>query len=839
MAKTLSKTGITTTSTIEAWHVTQSIDAFSGTDAYDITLSGSLNVEGSISGSFTGSYTGSFTGDGSGITGVTGEWDGTLNGNAQITGSLVVTQNITASGNISSSATVYGNTGSFNYLSNTNGILSGSFSGSFEGLGTNITDVPTTISKTLFVRTTGDNSTAQKTNIARPWASISESCINATSGDLIYIEPGTYIEDPFTVPSGVTLKSLGGLKSVIISASNNSATFITQEENSRLEGFTLVCPSGAFPGISYDNVGTGTIYDVTLKGQGNSIGFQIDETSATSKVIYNEIRYGGGDFDKLLYIKGGILACDGIHVPGGGNIDKVYHMEAGRLQAINTNAGNPNVSSSFYIEGGTSVILGTNLFNVQEAFHLASQDYTIQGMNVYIDDNVDKHITVDAGISGSSTSMFNLVSSHMQAAKIAANKDWVSSDHAFTFQDDGVTLTPAFRVYSDLEVGHANKGFAFGAGEGLPYNKGMEVWASGSGGVSQSLTVAATSKDDSTFDFAYSASGDCMYFGNTQKSPSIADQFLFFTGLEYKQVSTGSYSVGDLTLEIYTAAGWRGINGAQVVSFDEGYNYANNVFAHENSHEEIIANVSTDIWLTSSLFGIDARWGRVRLINPITTSPVFEQFIYTPNATLINPKGKLSFRGEGLYRQTILATGNIWGEDGMIANGEFTVGTGIGGGIQSWTQYLSNSDLDTVGDAVNFQIKIPNGTCTAYPLKIKVYGIQANIYTGNTNQTTRISYKAQDVQGILINDPSGSIIPTARTATDTTTVIAAAGAFEDITIDTVTDKVWSVETPNGLDISSYYPGDVVFMRIEAETDTFIIIGAEVSVVKHTLGSTSI
>jgi hypothetical protein len=41
MALTLSKTGITTGATIQVGHVTQSIDAFNGTTAYDITLSGS------------------------------------------------------------------------------------------------------------------------------------------------------------------------------------------------------------------------------------------------------------------------------------------------------------------------------------------------------------------------------------------------------------------------------------------------------------------------------------------------------------------------------------------------------------------------------------------------------------------------------------------------------------------------------------------------------------------------------------------------------------------------------------------------------------------------------
>ena len=87
----LLKTGITTGESVEAWHITQSIDAFSGLDAYDITLSGSLTLQNGTqqnggvaitdanglinfipSSSFnTGSFTGSFTGNGSGLTGIT------------------------------------------------------------------------------------------------------------------------------------------------------------------------------------------------------------------------------------------------------------------------------------------------------------------------------------------------------------------------------------------------------------------------------------------------------------------------------------------------------------------------------------------------------------------------------------------------------------------------------------------------------------------------------------------------------------------------------------------------------------------------------------------------
>ena len=48
MALTLSKTNITTGQTVQASQVTQSVDAFTGTAAYDITISGSLTVTGSL-----------------------------------------------------------------------------------------------------------------------------------------------------------------------------------------------------------------------------------------------------------------------------------------------------------------------------------------------------------------------------------------------------------------------------------------------------------------------------------------------------------------------------------------------------------------------------------------------------------------------------------------------------------------------------------------------------------------------------------------------------------------------------------------------------------------------
>jgi hypothetical protein len=121
----LNKSGISTGQTVTATHITNIYDTFNE--------SGSFTVQAS------GSFSGSFHGNGSALTGITAEWDGTLNGDAQITGSLVVTQgvsanhitasgNIRAVGNVSSSGDITGNrvfanTVSTTQLSSTTGLL--------------------------------------------------------------------------------------------------------------------------------------------------------------------------------------------------------------------------------------------------------------------------------------------------------------------------------------------------------------------------------------------------------------------------------------------------------------------------------------------------------------------------------------------------------------------------------------------------------------------------------------------------------------------------------------------------------------------------------------------
>tara|TARA_R110002050_G_scaffold296912_2_gene457426 strand:- start:1909 stop:3123 length:1215 start_codon:yes stop_codon:yes gene_type:complete len=147
MAKSLSKSGITTGDTVRARHVTQSIDAFTGIEAYDIILSGSLKMTGSITGqpnilnSFSASYalTASHALNGGGGGGTPGGSDtqvqfndgGSFGGDSgftfnKSTNAITNISEITASSHISSSAgNIYGLRGFFSGYINTPSISAG------------------------------------------------------------------------------------------------------------------------------------------------------------------------------------------------------------------------------------------------------------------------------------------------------------------------------------------------------------------------------------------------------------------------------------------------------------------------------------------------------------------------------------------------------------------------------------------------------------------------------------------------------------------------------------------------------------------------------------------
>ena len=80
---------------------------------------------------------------------------------------------------------------------------------------------------------------------------------------------------------------------------------------------------------------------------------------------------------------------------------------------------------------------------------------------------------------------------------------------------------------------------------------------------------------------------------------------------------------------------------------------------------------------------------------------------------------------------------------------------------------MKNNRLNGNGDAIYLQFTLQRGVCTACPLVVSVLGHPSNA-GASSDGTMIISVLPIEVQGVLVADPGGSVVPTERTLSNTT-----------------------------------------------------------------------
>jgi hypothetical protein len=303
MAKKLSKTGISTSSTIQAWHVSQSVDALASpnADAYNISISGSLRVTGSVSvtegilnnlsSSFAltashalnagGTPGGSDTqiqfndaGAFGGATGVTYSVDR----NTLLVNNLEVTTNITASGAISSSFT--GNN-TFNgniYLANNKNIGGENVSG--------------TGARPLVSRNTSDETQLGSTHhpirfgnyVSSSYDIKTTATIEALTGSFSYLTGSS----PIVIDAdNIKVDSVGNVSNIAaITASgaiSGSGDLYGLDANNKLLALTEISISSGEP-VTFDLPSSGTTF--------SAINLNSDATNRFAKITFVAPRSG-------------------------------------------------------------------------------------------------------------------------------------------------------------------------------------------------------------------------------------------------------------------------------------------------------------------------------------------------------------------------------------------------------------------------------------------------------------------------------------------------------------------------------------------------------------------
>jgi hypothetical protein len=269
------------------------------------------------------------------------------------------------------------------------------------------------------------------------------------------------------------------------------------------------------------------------------------------------------------------------------------------------------------------------------------------------------------------------------------------------------------------------------------------------------------------------------------------------------------------------------------------YRYANEVFIRENISEHIRFGLNTNsTWAKKTIDGKNLYWSRIRIQTTLTTAPVFDQFKLSTNRSEINSDGTHTFHGSSRFRQSLIASGNIFGEEGAGVV-DVAVSVGTGGLPTGWNHNVKNSELNQNGDAIHTQFTLPRGIDTSQPLNIKV--IFTPSPAGADAAEAIMSVLPVEVAGISEADPTGGIVPVSRTVANTETLTAkVAQTLTDSSVDAATTGKLVSLSFTDFDISDYYEGDMVLIRFELNDDgdnnvDLAVFSLEVSGVNWTHG----
>ena len=551
---------------------------------------------------------------------------------------------------------------------------------------------------------------------------------------------------------------------------------------------------------------------------------------------------------------------------------------AGRAQMVGFNAGNDNVRECISVEGGdaafqpTCLVYTANIFNVETAITSDAKYQTINILGgrigdlnaagtppatrpfvgyVFASDPAAVLTTTEAA-----SLKFRLTPNH-QPDYLYSPATAQYADFALSYsQETTDTTEAAFNIFGPerLSVGFSERGSNANIGRGAPYTAGMVVLTTNNatstgtavgneGGNRENRTEEAVSKSGSSVVFQGNSTGFSILIGS-QRRFDVPNEPLKFWGLDMLiDVNEDPIGTGQYTFERWVAGvGWVEFD-VMATSKELGYNYGNDVFWRDDSEEFIRFGLDEDsAWdsrVITDLSGtsFDCYWMRIRITNSVTIAPTFESIKIVDSSFNVSKNGVTSRTGLAQFQKNLALNGPIWtGDSGGASLGLYTDTVGAGG--TAWTHRINDSLFGAANDAAMIQFPIPIGTCTAFPIRLSlVYLVTGGGATFGTNNI-EVSVYPIKISGNLISDVDGLIPPVPRPsilpsplppnyptdyiaetliqnpASVNTVTLQPTGSSPTVTAMTELDNKIHTQQLVEIDISDYYEGDVILVRLE-------------------------
>lgn len=672
--------------------------------------------------------------------------------------------------------------------------------------------------RNVYVDINGNDNTGDG-SIYNPFSSIEKgvTVANAISVANVFVTigAGTYtVQNPFNLPNNTFLAGWDRASWVAQPANLTADVFQINDANAEVQFF-----DGAIIGLQTTGAG------INQTGIGSTVicfGMTMRDIAGTGFRSSN-----------------GVFICEGTELSELDSIGIGYEVFNGASMLVTSNRALDNaIVTDMFVASGSGTLLGivgpttvqstniTRFLDVKTGAEVEILTGIVAGPTTGI--RIDAGSIVDSvglAIRDTTTdievvdtaSVVRFVGAALDKNKIIFPTGFKQENMLF---QDATEDEEATKIYGDFFVGRPENGTVLCTGEGEPFTREMVVLTTDStataatdGGNFIDVTAAAKSPSGSTFSFQGTAANHTILLATTL---SDGMSLLKHPGVFILQTTAAvEITPKSFLFEYWDGAMWQIIT---VLSVEEtqSFRYGNEVFIRASTREHIRYNNDIEAsWTAKTINGTNAFWTRIRIATSVTTAPVFEQFRLHPNFGELAEDGYSRYYGRARFRQTLLASGNVYSETGGIANFDLPIGNG---GIPTgWTHRGNNQQFNGNGDTIYMQFVLPRGIDTSTPMNVAMYYIPEQAGPAG-NASFIISALPIESQGVLEADPAGGVTPVERTLANTVTITANQGQATTISTPVGDNTRIQRIVSDPVDISDFYEGDMMFIRIEMDDD---------------------
>jgi hypothetical protein len=527
----------------------------------------------------------------------------------------------------------------------------------------------------------------------------------ATNPYLIRVTPGSYTENPVTVPSFVVVQGDND-EVCLVDVSDDNSPLFTMDDDSAIYSLEINGPVNDDCIFIAGGNGAEAVRCRILGGLNGVHADGVGTNIRTEHLTINGLTNGlyATDSGRVAALSCGTILCTNGFFADGGIISAITCASASCTNGLHADDGGVVTTQNHILDGCTNSIRISN----------TGADSEIEGALIQVVDGSTWDI-----LQESTTGIININSARFSATKLSmVNPEVVRIDFSSDVEGD-----EGYLFFKELQVGSPEIGRETVLGEGDSYTRDMVVYTFNPiGSVYTNVSTAAASASGSTFTFPDVAVNNAIYVGSNinDEMTSAKKQFL---GIKASIDTAVVLGAGAIIAEYWDGTA----GGGSWVEFDHmsaGSNapythYADAIFERTGSEQIRFDNLTDTTrfdWAVSDdpSFGTDLFWVRFKVITAaITTAPIFEQFKVHSNRTEINADGFLEHMGLARKEEIIHAIN--------LNNTTPVVGKSPGNAILDFSTTINfnqtgNLFANNASDGFGQAFGVPEGLDTSLPL---------------------------------------------------------------------------------------------------------------------------